>query len=67
MRSPERQAETMGRLKDFFGFDINVNPSFLTSSVRLIKSAAVPLKDRFTNPDEIPSLLTKAFPLDGVE
>jgi hypothetical protein len=57
----------MEKLKAFFGFDINVNPSFLQSSVRLVKSASVPLKERFVNPESIPQLLTRAFPLDEVE
>lgn len=64
--SPEKQAATMKKLKDFFGFDINVKPNFLQSSVRLIKSASVPLRDRFVNPESIPPLLTRAFPLDEV-
>jgi hypothetical protein len=66
LESIEKQAETMRRLKDFFGFDVNVNQNFLQSSVRLVKSASVPLSDRFNNPHEIPELLTKAFPLDEI-
>eukprot|EP00227_Mantoniella_beaufortii_P012807 CAMPEP_0197581072 /NCGR_PEP_ID=MMETSP1326-20131121/4704_1 /TAXON_ID=1155430 /ORGANISM="Genus nov. species nov., Strain RCC2288" /LENGTH=631 /DNA_ID=CAMNT_0043144925 /DNA_START=21 /DNA_END=1916 /DNA_ORIENTATION=+ len=68
LSTQDKQAETMKRLKEFFGFDINVNSNFLKSSVRLVKSAArVPLKERFVNPEDIPSLLTRAFPLDEVE
>jgi LPS sulfotransferase NodH len=66
LESPEKQAETMRRLKDFFGFDVNVNRNFLQNSVRLVKSASVLLEERFTNPQEIPELLTRAFPLDEI-
>ena len=62
--TPEKQAETMRRLKDFFGFDVNVNQDFLSSSVRLMKPKSVTLEARFTNPHEIPELLTRAFPLN---
>jgi LPS sulfotransferase NodH len=67
LNSLEKQAGTMKTLKDSFGFDINVDPSFLQSSVRLVKSASVPLRERFLNPEAIPELLTRAFPLDEVE
>ena len=64
--TPEKQAETMRRLKDFFGFDVNVNQDFLSSSVRLMKPKSVTLEERFTNPHEIPELLTRAFPLNEI-
>ena len=54
LATPEKQAETMRRLKDFFGFDVNVNQDFLSSSVRLLKPKSVTLEERFTNPHEIP-------------
>lgn len=66
LSTPEKQAATLKKLKDFFGFDINVNPNFLQSSVRLVRSASVPLRDRFVNPEAIPELLTHAFPLAEV-
>ena len=66
LASPEKQAETMRRLKDFFGFDVNVNQDFLSSSVRLLKPKSVTLEERFTNPHEIPELLTRAFPLNEI-
>jgi len=66
LATPEKQAETMRRLKDFFGFDVNVNQDFLSSSVRLLKPKSVTLEERFTNPHEIPELLTKAFPLNEI-
>lgn len=66
LATPEKQAETMHRLKDFFGFDVNVNQDFLSSSVRLLKPKSVTLEERFTNPHEIPELLTRAFPLNEI-
>ena len=64
--SPEKQAMTMEKLRDFFGYEINVNQNFLESSVKLVKSGSVALGDRFVNPHEIPPLLSSAFPLEEV-
>jgi hypothetical protein len=64
--SPEKQAMTMEKLRDFFGYEINVNQNFLESSVKLVKSGSVALGDRFENPHEIPPLLSSAFPLEEV-
>jgi hypothetical protein len=59
-----RQVQTLKRIKEAYGWDIDVNPTYLRNSVHLVPTQETELRSRFDNPDAIPELLTQAFPLD---
>ena len=59
-----RQVQTLKRIKEAYGWDIDVNPTYLRNSLHLVPTQEVELRERFENPESIPQLLTQAFPLD---
>jgi hypothetical protein len=59
-----RQVQTLKRIKEAYGWDIDVNPTYLRNSVHLVPTQETELRQRFDNPEAIPELLTQAFPLD---
>jgi len=66
LSTASRQVQTLKRIKEAYGWDVDVNPAYLRSSLHLVPTQEVPLRDRFTNPDAIPQLLQQAFPLDDI-
>lgn len=59
-----RQVQTLKRIKEAYGWDIDVNPTYLRNSLHLVPTREVELRERFVNTEAIPQLLQEAFPLN---